>query len=59
MAKYKNFDEYVDGERIVRWVEYFRRCWNFATDAAEEKFNSKQQPHAVNPTGNADDSTAA
>ena len=40
MAKYKTFDEYVKGEKIVRYIDFFKRCWNFATDAAEENGSS-------------------
>lgn len=43
MAKYKTFDEYIKGERIVRYVKTFERCWNFSAQVAEEKFNSAMQ----------------
>lgn len=40
MAKYRTFDEYVKGERIVRYTEWFKKCWDFATEAAEENGSS-------------------
>ena len=40
MAKYKTFDEYVKGEKIVRYTEWFKKCWDFATEAAEENGSS-------------------
>ena len=40
MAIYKTFDEYVKGEKIVRYIDVFKCCWNFATDAAEENGSS-------------------
>jgi len=42
VAKYKSFDEYVKGEKIVRYTEWFKLCWDFATEAAEEKATQKQ-----------------
>jgi len=40
VAKYQTFDEYIKGENIIRYIDHFKRCWNFSTKAAEEKFNS-------------------
>ena len=40
MAKYKTFDEYIKGEKIIRYLDCFKRCWNFATEAAVEKFTA-------------------
>jgi hypothetical protein len=40
VAKYQTFDEYIKGEKIVRYLDCFKRCWNFATEAAEAKFTS-------------------
>jgi hypothetical protein len=48
VAKYQAFDEYIKGEKIIRYIDYFKRCWNFATDAAEEKFNCSAQSGPTN-----------
>lgn len=40
MAKYKTFDEYVKGEKIVRYTKWFKMCWDFATESAEENGSS-------------------
>ena len=40
MAKYKSFDEYVKGEKIVRYTEWFKKCWDFAIEAAVENGSS-------------------
>ena len=40
MAKYQTFDEYIKGEKIIRYHPSFKRCWDFATETAEEKFTS-------------------
>ena len=40
MAKYQSLDEYVKGEKIIRYLDSFKRCWNFATEAAVEKFTA-------------------
>lgn len=40
MAKYQTFDEYIKGEKIIRYLDCFKRCWNFATEAAVEKFTA-------------------
>jgi hypothetical protein len=40
VTKYKTFDEYIKGEKIVRYTELFKKCWDFATEAAEENGSS-------------------
>lgn len=44
MAKYKTVDDFLKGEGVWASVDTFRACWNFATEAAEEKFNSTLSP---------------
>ena len=40
MAKYQTFDEYKKGEKIIRYLDFFERCWNFANESAVEKFTA-------------------
>lgn len=48
MAKYQTFEQYKKGEKIIRYLSFFERCWNFATEAAEEKFNSAAKSGPTN-----------
>ncbi len=48
MAKYQTFEQYLKGQRIVRYIPTFKDCWDFATEAAEEKFNSAAQSGPTN-----------
>jgi hypothetical protein len=44
VAKYKTFDEFVKGEKIVRYTEWFKKCWDFATEAAVENGSTNNKP---------------
>lgn len=50
MAKYQTFEQYLKGEKIIRYHDFFKRYWKFATEAAEEKFNSTAQSGPTNTT---------
>jgi hypothetical protein len=42
----KTFEEYWDDNHISEgYREMYKACWNAATKAAEEKFNSIQRTH--------------
>lgn len=44
----QTFDEWIKENKIVRYLPYFKRCWNAAIKSAEEKFNSAAQSGPTN-----------